>query len=115
MKKEKVLKILTVVLMVTLVIGVARSSFAATQTITAIENSTGNGTNNTVNNIASNEPANNTLQNNTAVNNLPVNNVPTNTALPDTGVSSNIGLVVLITLASVSAVYTYMKVRKYNI
>ena len=110
MKKEKVLKILTVVLMIALVIGVAKSSFAATQTITAIENSTGNGTNNTVNNISSNEPANNT-----PVNNLPVNNAPTNTAIPDTGASSNLGLIVLITFASVSAVYTYMKVRKYNI
>ena len=96
--------------MITVVIGIAKSSFAATQTITAIENSTGNGTNNTVNNISSNEPVNNT-----PVNNLPVNNTPTNTNIPNTGASSNMGLIVLITLATVSAGYTYMKVRKYNI
>ena len=100
--------------MVALVIGIAKSSFAVS-TITAIENSSGNGTNNTLNNIARNEPVNNTPVNNTPVNNTPVNNVPINQPMPDTGAKSSTGFIVLIALTSVSAIYTFIKVREYNI
>ena len=108
MKRESILKLLTVVIMAALVIGIAKSSFAVS-TITAIENSSGNGTNNTLNNISTNEPVNNTPAN------VPVNNVPVNQPIPDTGAKSSTGLIVLIALTSVSAVYTYIKVREYNI
>ncbi len=114
MKRESILKLLTVVMMVALVIGIAKSSFAVS-TITAIENSTGNGTNNTLNNISRNEPVNNTPVNNTPVNNAPVNNVPVNRTMPETGAKSSVGLIVLIALTSVSAIYTFIKVREYNI
>ena len=99
MKRESILKLLTVFVMVALVIGIAKSSFAVS-TITAIENSSGNGTNNTLNNIARNEP---------------VNNVPINQPMPDTGAKSSTGFIVLIALTSVSAIYTFIKVREYNI
>ena len=114
MKRESILKLLTVFVMVALVIGIAKSSFAVS-TITAIENSSGNGTNNTLNNIARNEPVNNTPVNNTPVNHTPVNNVPINQPMPDTGAKSSTGFIVLIALTSVSAIYTFIKVREYNI
>jgi len=89
MNKISKLKIVTVFLMAMLIIFSAKSSFAQpTQPITTIGNSTGNSTNNT-----------------------PVNN----TVLPDTGASSSTGIIILMVLTSVSAVYTYMKVKEYNI
>ena len=109
MKRIRILKLLTVVLVMLLIVGIAKSSFAA-PTISPIDNSTGNGTNNTINGISSNELENNTL-NNVIENNTPVNN----TTLPDTGAKSSTGLIVLIVLTSVSAVYTYIKVKEYNI
>ena len=120
MRKSFVLKIVTVVFMILLVCGFAKLSFAATQTITAlnsIENDTvGNGSNNTVNNITANEPANNTVENNTLTNNVPVNNTPVNnTAIPETGAKSNVGLFTLMGIFSVSAVYTFVKIKKYEI
>lgn len=114
MKKLSVLKVITVLLMVALIIGVAKSSFAAsTIQVQSIENSGGNSSNNVVNNVQ-NEP----------VNNVPVNNTPApsptptpanNTVLPKTGAKSTTGLVVLMVLTSISAVYTYIKVKEYNI
>ena len=112
MKKVSVLKVITVLLMVALIIGVAKSSFAAsTIQVQSIENSGGNSSNNVVNNVQ-NEP----------VNNVPVNNTPAptptpvnNTVLPKTGAKSTTGLVVLMVLTSISAVYTYIKVKEYNI
>lgn len=111
MKKINKLKVLTVIVMVMLIVFSAKFSFA--QTITTIGNSTGNGTNNTsLNNVQTNNVVNNTS--------VPVNNTPApapvnNTVLPDTGAKSSTGILVLITLTSISAIYTYTKVRKYNI
>ncbi len=116
MKKISVLKVLTVLLMAVLVVGVAESTFAATPTIQvqSIENSGGNSSNNVVNNVR-NEPVNNIPVNNTPA---PVNNTPapvSNKVLPDAGAKSTAGIVVLIALTSISAIYTYIKVKEYNI
>ena len=111
MKRESILKLLTVVLMVALIVGIAKSSLAVAA-ITSIENSTVNETNNTLNNVSTNEPENNVTANNT----IPVNNnVAVNETIPDTGAKSSVGIIVLIVVASVSALYTYTKVKKYNI
>ncbi len=107
MNKISKLKIVTVFLMAMLIIFSAKSSFA--QPITTIGNSTGNSTNNTpVNNIAQNNVTNNVVN---TVAPEPVNN----TVLPDTGASSSTGIIILMVLTSVSAVYTYIKVKEYNI
>lgn len=113
MKRVSKLKILTVVVMVMLIIFSAKVSFA--QTITSIGNSTGNTANNTsVNNVVTNNTTNN-ITNNTPTNNV-VNNTPVNnTVLPDTGAASTTGIFVLMALTSISAIYTFIKVRKYNI
>ena len=95
MKKINKLKVLTLIAMIMLVVFSAKYSFA--QTITTIGNSTGN------------------TSNNTNLNNVQTNNVVNNTVLPDAGTKSSTGILVLITLTSISAIYTYTKVRKYNI
>ena len=84
MKKSSVLKLMTVVVMIVLILGTAKMSFAATQ-IQPIENSGGNSvTNNTLNSV--NNTSNNTT-NNVANNTIPVNNTNKveNTTLPKAG------------------------------
>mgnify|MGYP001066843513 CR=1 FL=1 len=108
MKKISKLKVVTVILMIMLIVCSAKINFAAQ--ITNIGNSTGNTSNNTpVNNV----PTNNAVNNTPVVNNIPapVNNTP----LPATGSESSTGIIVLIALTSISAIYTYTKIRKYNI
>lgn len=126
MKRTNILKLITIIAVVALIIGASQLSYAA-NTITPIEKSGGNGTNNTVNTVSNtesnstNNTANNTSNNtlNNVTNNVTNNNstIPVNnsTALPDAGAESSIGLFVLIGLATVSAVYTYIKVKEYNI
>ena len=104
MKKSSVLKLMTVVVMIALILGTAKMSFAATQ-IQPIENSGGNSAgNNTLNSVnnTTNNVANNT-------------NKVENTTLPEAGKESSLGIVVLIALTSISAIYTYIKVKEYNI
>lgn len=110
MKKSSVLKLITVVVMIALILGTAKMSFAATQ-IQPIENSGGNSAgNNTLNTV-------NNTTNNVANNTIPVNNTNKveNTTLPEAGKESSLGIVVLIALTSISAIYTYIKVKEYNI
>ncbi|MCI8290881.1 MAG: hypothetical protein HFJ25_01290 [Clostridia bacterium] len=115
MKSINKLKVLTLILMVISVIFFAKTSFAATS-ITSISTSSGNASNNVVNNIPNNV-VENTPKNNAIVNNAPTannyNNVVSN--IPETGAKSSTVLMFLIGLTSVSAVYTYIKVKKYNI
>lgn len=127
MKKNVILKFLVLVLMVAVIFGVAKSSFAVS-TITPIEN--GNtGANNTAgkntannvtvapvntapaNNVANNAPTNTAPANNAVVNNSPVNN----TVIPATGAKSVAGLFILMGVFGVSAVYTFVKLKKYEI
>ncbi len=117
MKRTNKLKILTVILMAIIVICTARMTFAAQ--ITTIPGSSGNSAgNNTVNNLSSNNtPENNVVPNNT-LNTTNYNNVVNNTqntTLPKTGAELSVGLVGLISFVSISAIYTYIKVKKYNI
>ena len=110
MKKSSVLKLMTVVVMIALILGTAKMSFAATQ-IQPIENSGGNSAeNNTLNSV-------NNTNNNVANNTIPVNNTNKveNTTLPEAGKESSLGIVVLVALTSISAIYTYVKVKEYNV
>ena len=110
MKKSSVLKLMTVVVMIALILGTAKMSFAATQ-IQPIENSGGNSAGNKTLNTVNN------TTNNVANNTIPVNNTNKveNTTLPEAGKESSLGIVVLIALTSISAIYTYIKVKEYNI
>lgn len=114
MKSINKLKVLTLVLMIISIVFFAKTSFAATS-ITSISTSSGNASNNVVNNIPNNV-VENTPQNNAIVNNTPANNynnVVSN--IPETGAKSSTVLMFLIGLTSISAAYTYIKVKKYNI
>lgn len=116
MKKVNKYKILTVILLSIVVICSARLSFAATinnsnqtnNSLTSIQTTNGSASNSAVNNIANNTPVNNTP----APTPTPV---PNNTALPETGAESTTALIVLIVVASISAIYTYSKVKEYNV
>ena len=132
MKKNVILKFLVLVLMVAVIFGVAKSSFAVS-TITPIENgntgannTAGNNTANNVtvapvntapantapaNNVANNAPTNTAPANNAVVNNSPVNN----TVIPATGAKSAAGLFILMGVFGVSAVYTFVRLKKYEI
>lgn len=127
MRNNSKLKVLTLVLMIVLILCFARNTFAAAQITTinqnsanpSISTSTGNApSNNNLNNIPTNnqaknnvvQPTNNGLE---APRNLP--NTVTNTSIPETGAKSSTMLIGLIIFALVSTVYTYLKIKKYNI
>lgn len=120
MRNNSKLKVLTLIVMIVLIVCFARSTFAASQ-ITPIQTSTGNSpTNNSLNNIPTtsaplNNAANNVIEapRNNVTTNLP--NTTTNTAIPQTGAKSTTVLVSLIVFALISTVYTYLKIKKYNI
>lgn len=120
MKNINKLKLITIGLMILLVICYAKTSFAAATQITSISTSSGNSANNVVNNLPNgvntvvNEPTNNVVNvatTNNSYNNY--NNVVNN--IPDTGAESYTAIMILIVLTSISTVYTYIKVKKYNL
>lgn len=122
MKKVSKLKILTVVLMGIMILCSAKMTFAA-QSISTISTSSGNSSNNNISEIGNSSNNTNGTDNNLTNTNNVANNTlqPTNnntvqnTTLPDTGAKSSVAIVFLIVLASISAIYTYKKVKEYNI
>lgn len=112
MNKTNILKLITIIAVVGLILGFSKVNFA----VTSIETSGGNKTNNVINSVnnTSNNVTNNTENNTTTPLNTN-NTITNNTVLPDTGAKSSLGIIVLIALTSVSAVYTYVKVKEYNI
>lgn len=107
MNKTSILKLITIIAVVGLILGFSKVNFA----VTSIETSGGNKTNNVINSV--NNTTNNVTNNTTPLNTN--NTITNNTVLPDTGAKSSLGIIVLIALTSVSAVYTYVKVKEYNI
>ena len=128
MNRSNLLKLLTVLLIVVfIVIGTKAVLAAQSIEIRSVEGSGGNTPANRANAIptTTNEPENTTNNvvneaDNTPSNNLvsPANNVPNNVnnkTIPDTGAKSQTGLFIFMILALVSAVYTFIKVKEYNI
>lgn len=107
MNKTSILKLITIIAVVGLILGFSKVNFA----VTSIETSGGNKTNNVINSV--NNTSNNVTNNTTPLNTN--NTITNNTVLPDTGAKSSLGIIVLIALTSVSAIYTYVKVKEYNI
>lgn len=124
MRNNSKLKVLTLIVMIVLIICSARVTFAATQ-IQQIQTTNGSSANNNnVNGISTpgagtnniTRPTNNTFTppaNNATPNNVP--NTTTNTTIPQTGAESTTMLFVLIGFAIISTIYTYLKIKKYNI
>ncbi len=132
MKKINSLKVITLVLMIMLAISVSSRVFADdTPAITTLtgnntnqgntsigtisDNTTGNGTTNTNTNNTNN--TNNAINNTNVATNLPTTNNSTSTSdsLPKAGLSSSSTIIFLIIATSISAIYTYKKVKEYNL
>ncbi len=113
MKNTNKLKILTVILMGILILCSARMTFAA-QAINNISTIPSTDQNISGNNATLNNISNNTSNNSLITNNV-TNNASRNETLPKTGAELSVGLVGLISFVSISAIYTYIKVKKYNI
>lgn len=124
MRNNSKLKVLTLIVMIVLIICSARVTFAATQ-IQQISTTNGSSANNNnVNGISTpgagtnniTRPTNNVVTppaNNVVPNNVP--NTTVNTTIPETGAESTTMLFVLIGFATISTIYTYLKIKKYNI
>lgn len=124
MRNNSKLKVLTLIVMIVLIICSARVTFAATQ-IQQIQTTNGSSANNNINGISTPgagtnnniaRPTNNVVTppaNNVVPNNVP--NTTTNTTIPQTGAESTTMLFVLIGFATISTIYTYLKIKKYNI
>ena len=122
MKKTKFVKLLLVALMVVMIGIIGTEVFAAEGDYDALElddllnnvsaeNKTDSKPENKVDNTAKN-----TTLNTNEITNSSTSNKTTNTAdtLPKTGVESSVGMVVLITVCGISAVYAFKKVRDYK-
>lgn len=116
MKKTNLIKVVTILLISTMVILFSTNVFAADndtgfQDLTStLNNTNGTNTGNTNKNNA-NTNVNNTNANKTNTNNSSIYN---NTDLPKTGVESSIPVVALLVVFGVSAVYAYRKISDYR-
>lgn len=122
MKKMK--KVMLIILIAVLALLVLQSIVSATTTplniTSALNNTTGSTSNGTTdlpiltsNNQQGTNTTNNTTNN--TVNNTSTNNVINNTeSLPQTGLTEDITIMFFIVLCVVSAVFAYVKIRKYN-
>ncbi len=111
-RKLVVVMILMVTFLSLMVTCVKADDMGLLPTITKGNNQTGNnqaGNNQTSNNVI-NEPitGNNQTKNNTS------NDTNANTDLPQTGVAGNTTLFVFITVCVASAVYAFIRIKKYN-
>ncbi len=108
-------KILSVILIVSLLFVVLQTSVFATdddlfqqiQDLVGDTNTTSTpdaNTTNTVNNITDITNTNNTT-----------NNISTNETLPKTGITEDYAIIAFAVICGVSAIYAYKKVKKYNI
>ena len=109
MNKLSSLKIIVMILVLALVLGISTSVYATDGVVVLDDNTSEAGT---ITDLDGNE-ANNTIEDvNIVENEVEIDNEVED--IPDTGRNDTM-LVVLIGIVAVSAVYTYTKVRKYNV
>ena len=110
---RKVSKMILVLFAVVAMLVCLKSSAYASEIVTITDSDSGlNATANSVNNIGTLNQANTTNE----ANEQPIvieNEVPEED-IPDTGREDTV-LLVLIAVVAISSIYTYLKVRKYNI
>lgn len=117
MKKMK--KVMLIMLIAVLALFVLQSMVSATplNITSALNNTTGGNTTNGATDLpilTTNNEVNNTSTNNTT-NNTSTNNVVNNTErLPQTGLTEDITIMFFIVLCVASAVFAYVKIRRYN-
>ena len=116
MKKSNVRKLILMVVVITALCIVSSVNYATGNVNDLIENITEIPSNG--NNVANtNTNTNNMVQNITPIGGTNTNtnrNTTTNTALPQTGVNDTM-LWVFIGISVIAAIYTYKKVRDYNV
>lgn len=115
MKKNKLVSIVLIIMIVSVILLVAKDSLAASGNIIDITNTlTGAGKNNTVNNTTGNNVTTNNTVNNTTNNTVLKTNNTVNNSLPNTGIESSVAGVVLVVVLGISAVYAYNKIQYYR-
>ena len=109
---KKVSKILSVMLMVSLMFVLLNSTVLATeynyQDILDVLNVDTNNTTNTTAANTTNNTVNNIVENTNT-------NASTNETLPKTGVTEDYAIIAFAVVCGISAIYAYKKVKKYNV
>jgi len=122
MRKTNFMKILLIIAVVTILVSIATSTFAATDNDVFdqlyLNNSTNNGagldlTNNTAKNNTSTN-TNNTNTNSNRNNSSNYNKNNNSASLPKTGIEDSIPVALLVVVFGISAVYAYKKISEYK-
>lgn len=119
MKKNKLVNIVIIMIVVFMVLFIARGTVSADDNNTDYINLTGtitngNNTSATPNNNTTNNSLNDSLNNSSNNSVLTTNNTVNNEALPNTGIESSISVVVLVIILGISAIYAYNKIQDYK-
>lgn len=124
MKKSNLIKIFSILLIVTMLIISSTSVFAAdgddgfadlSETLDGGNTSNTNNTNNTLNTTNTNN-VNNTLNTNKTNNTNNTNNssVYNTNNLPKTGIEDSVPVAMLVVVFAISSVYAYKKIKEYK-
>ena len=124
MKKSNLIKIFSILLIVTMLIMFSASVFAAdgddgfadlSETLDGGNTNNTNSTNNSLNNTNTNN-VNNTLNTNKTNNTNNTNNssVYNTNNLPKTGIEDSVPVAMLVVIFAISSVYAYKKIKEYK-
>lgn len=112
---RKVSKMILILFVVVTMLVCLKSSVYASEIVTITDSDSGlNATANSVNNIGTLNQANTTNEANEHEQPIVIENEVPEEDIPDTGREDTV-LLVLIAVVAISSIYTYLKVRKYNI
>lgn len=125
MKKEKILKIIVVLILGVTLLAMSTRVFAAVgdsdglmdlydDTTNQLNTTNTNNTNTNTNLLNTNTLNTNTLNTNTNITNTTLNTNNYNTNLPKAGAAENKMLGVAFTVLAITAVYAYKKVKEYK-
>ncbi len=118
MEKSNVKKVISIVALIVILLIVLGMEARATDN-DVLNGLLNTGLNNTLNvtNNAANNVTNNTANNvtNKVANNIINNSTYQNINLPKTGLAEDFGMVALIGVCIVSAIYAYIKIKNYNV
>ena len=110
---RKVSKMILILFVVVAMLVCLKSSVYASEIVTITDSDSGlNATANSVNNIGTLNQANTTNETNEQP--IVIENEVPEEDIPDTGREDTV-LLVLIAVVAISSIYTYLKVKKYNI
>lgn len=123
MKKSNLIKIFSILLIITMLMCISVNVFAADDleaidlTGTLDNNTSGGNTlndNSNKNDTKSNTNINNTNKNNTNINNTNNSSVYNTNNLPKTGIGDSIPTAMLVVVFAISSIYAYRKIKEYK-